>query len=497
MKVIDKSNREIVLELMQLPKDIRNYNIDEQYYLIHDIIEIFEKSIFIDNSIIDQGNYIPSKRQEATWQNALKDFQTKDYLNAYFEIFDFIDDYGNRENRNFFEDEMKNIKSILIGINKKIKETIDLKVAYQKLIDRLNINSEFNFTIETGLITDENYKVLLLHDNEIRFAWIGNKEIIKDKKIINQIKEVIIKNKKELYEFSKRQFENENGEFPKEELIFGTYEDKCSGGIDLLGFSVCNIINHKELNDFFENFKKELFAIIDANVLGSAQECEKSINLKENKDFNIYLTDGSMVDDKNRRIIELEKDNIKLYRNGKETNIPIANDIRDIIVKYEDEINKYAVESKGVKFTGTAFDNILIVVNNKEYEIDGMTKDEEKKAFYNKMKEEIYTFIKRFGVEDYNANIDDNQSAVVIREYGIDENGKEYEETRKLNSFKNIIDEKQFNETFGVNLEELADEVLKNDESQSDNINTNESKGVNEKYSGISGIVSVKNILIH
>ena len=218
MKVIDKSNRERLLEFLELPNDIRKYDINKQYSIIHEKIEVLEKSIFIDDSIIEHKEYVPSKRQDATWQNALMNFQTKDYLNAYFEIIDYIDDYGNRENCNFFESEMNNIKSLLRGINKKIK------------------------------------------------------------KIIN-------------------------------------------------------------------------------------------------------------------------------------------------------------------------FDD------------------------------------------------DNNQSSIVIKEYGIDENGKEFEETRKLDSSENMMDEKEFTKTFGIDLESLADDVLTNDESKSDNINTNESKGVNEKYNGISGIVSIKNII--
>lgn len=314
MKVIDKSNREKLLDFLVLPNDIRKYDKDKQYAIIHKKIEVLEKSFFIDDSIIEYSDYIPSKRQDATWQNALRNFQTKDYLNAYFEIIDYIDDYGNRENRNLFENEMNNIKSILRGINKKIKEII--------------------------------------------------------------------------------------------------------------------------------NFDDE----------------KEDIRLKGNTNFNLYLVDGSMVNDNKRITIDIENDSIGIYWNGKEINkkdIQIANNIRKIVSKYENEINIFAEIPVGVKYTGTVFDNIRIVVNNQEYEIDGMTNNEDKKDFYNNLKNELYSYIRTL--------IDNNTE--VMQEIEI--------KTENNQSIKDM-----YNNT-------------------KENINTNTDKDVNEKYYGISGIVSINNILIH
>ena len=69
MKVIDKSNREILLEFLKLPDDIREYDINKQYTILHDKIEVLEKSIFLDDSIIEHNDYTPSNRQDAKWQN--------------------------------------------------------------------------------------------------------------------------------------------------------------------------------------------------------------------------------------------------------------------------------------------------------------------------------------------------------------------------------------------------------------------------------------------
>ena len=314
MKVIDKSNREKLLDFLVLPNDIRKYDKDKQYAIIHEKIEVLEKSFFIDDSIIEYSDYVPSKRQDATWQNALRNFQSKDYLNAYFEILDYIDDYGNRENRNLFESEMNNIKSILRGINKKIKEIIN-----------------------------------------------------------------------------------------------------------------------------FDNEKEE-------------------IKLNGNTNFNLYLVDGSMVDDDKRITIDIENDNIEIFWNGKEIkkqDLQIVSNIRKIVSKYENEINVFAEILEGVKYTGTVFDNLKIVVNNKEYEIDGMTNNEDKKDFYNNLKNELYSYIKKL--------IDNNTEVMQEIEVNVETN-------------KSVKD--MYNNT-------------------KKNINTNIEKDINEKYYGISGIISIKNILIH
>lgn len=51
MKVIDKSDREILLDLMKLPSNIKEYDVDEQYFFIHVMIDTLERSIFKDDYI--------------------------------------------------------------------------------------------------------------------------------------------------------------------------------------------------------------------------------------------------------------------------------------------------------------------------------------------------------------------------------------------------------------------------------------------------------------
>lgn len=287
MKVIDKSDREILLELMILPSNIGDYDIDEQYYFISEIIDILEKSMFVDDYILEKSDYTLSTTQDIAYQNALKNFQIKDYLNSYLEIVKFIDNSGNKENRKIYEVEMNNIKSILVGINKKIKESTDLVTAFSKLVDKLNINSNFGFWIGDGSVSPmhkDKYKSFELSNEQINVDWLGIETTIQDESVINQIKEIIIKNRKELYDFYDRQ-KDENGEFPGSELLIGTYNDECSGIIDSLKFQVCNRFHHNELNKFYEKFKHDLFEIIEKNIPKENNDSIKEIeiNVETNK----------------------------------------------------------------------------------------------------------------------------------------------------------------------------------------------------------------------
>lgn len=96
--------------------------------------------------------------------------------------------------------------------------------------------------------------------------------------------------------------------------------------------------------------------------------------------------------------------------------------------------------------------------------------------FYNKMKNEIYFFIETMSYYDYS----------VICKTCIDKSGHKYEETTirgKLETDNNL------------KLSELLD--LDNNTEQEEYTNTNTYKDdINEKYNGISGIISIKNILI-
>lgn len=151
---------------------------------------------------------------------------------------------------------------------------------------------------------------------------------------------------------------------------------------------------------------------------------KRIIKLKENENFNLYMVDGSMIDDYNRKSIELERNNIKIYWNRNITNVinssQIANELRKIVSKYEKEINRYVEIPNGkVPITGTFCDSFTIVIDNKEYQMNTLVTAKVKDIFYGKMKKEIYSFVENIG---YNDNY------LSIRKMCLDKDGHEYEE---------------------------------------------------------------------
>lgn len=248
-----------------------------------------------------------------------------------------------------------------------------------------------------------------------------------------KIKEIIIKNKEKIYDFSEKQ-KSENDEFSVEQLITGTNNYKCNGSIDSLNFIVYNRFQNKELNEFYEKFKNELFDIIEKYISVYPKSSNHSIKLDNN--FNFYLTDGSMINEDDKRIIELEGNNIKIYWNRDITNIiicpQISNELRKIISKYEDKISQYAkISSEDIIPTGTLVNAFNIVINNKEYTINALENIAINDIFYNKMKNEIYFFIKTISYYDYS----------VIRKYCIDKAGHKYGETTiigQLETYNNL-----------------------------------------------------------
>ena len=179
-----------------------------------------------------------------------------------------------------------------------------------------------------------------------------------------------------------------------------------------------------------------------------------------------------------------EGNNIKVYWNRNITNIincpKIANELRKIISKYEDKINQYAkISSPNIACTGTLVDTFNIVIDNKEYTINALEDMAVNDIFYNKMKNEINLFIRTLSYHDYS----------VIQKTCIDKDGHKYGETTisgQLEMDNNLPLSK---------LLDLDNDI--NNTVQEEYTNTNTYKDdVNEKYSGISGIISIKNIFI-
>lgn len=114
------SNREKLLKSMQLQSNIRQL-------AKNDINKVLKKTMLNVNNIIhnmpvETINYNYSNRQIATKNNAINKIKSKEFLDAYFEIVDFIYDFGDKHNGVVYENERQEIISLMQMLEKGMNE---------------------------------------------------------------------------------------------------------------------------------------------------------------------------------------------------------------------------------------------------------------------------------------------------------------------------------------------------------------------------------------
>ena len=92
-----------------------------------DINKILRKTMLNVNNILhnmptDPSNYNFSNRQIATKNNAINNIKSKAFLDAYYEIIDFMDDYGDKHNGVVYESERKEVISLMQMLEKSMNE---------------------------------------------------------------------------------------------------------------------------------------------------------------------------------------------------------------------------------------------------------------------------------------------------------------------------------------------------------------------------------------
>ncbi len=106
------TNRNDLINIMQLPNDIRRLSDNEQDNVLLDTITKIYK--FLKDIKCDLFEYKLSPRQQTTKNNAINNIKEKRFLDAYYEIMDFVDDYGDRHDGKVFEIEKQEISTLLL-----------------------------------------------------------------------------------------------------------------------------------------------------------------------------------------------------------------------------------------------------------------------------------------------------------------------------------------------------------------------------------------------
>ena len=104
---------------MELPGNIRSLPKEEQNEVI--LKTIIKTNEILKNIQCDNSEYELSSRQKATKNNTLNNIKAGEFLEAYYEITDFIDNYGDNHNGKVFETEKQEIYNLIMILYNKIK----------------------------------------------------------------------------------------------------------------------------------------------------------------------------------------------------------------------------------------------------------------------------------------------------------------------------------------------------------------------------------------
>jgi len=115
-KKVILSNREKLLKTMKLQANIRQLPQD-------DIKKLLKKTMLNVNNVIhniqvEQSSYDFSDRQVITRNNAINEIKSQKFLDAYYEIVDFAEDYGDKHNGIVYEKEKQEIVYLMQMLEK-------------------------------------------------------------------------------------------------------------------------------------------------------------------------------------------------------------------------------------------------------------------------------------------------------------------------------------------------------------------------------------------
>ena len=117
------TNREKLYNSMQLPQYIGQLQQEEVNNVITQTLK--KINMVLKNIDVEQSNYILTNRQEKTKENAISKMKNENYLNSYYEIMDFVENYGDSHNGIVYEVERQEIKRLIILLYQKLNPKVD------------------------------------------------------------------------------------------------------------------------------------------------------------------------------------------------------------------------------------------------------------------------------------------------------------------------------------------------------------------------------------
>lgn len=232
------------MELEQFKQELKidsNLNDDIKTYLIHENIKKFSK-----------GNTDYKTNIFSNFKLNLKLLSSKEYIALYHEIL--------LKAKNESE-----LLALLSKLDEKISSRNDISTLRTNAINSIDASSSFYISLGN---TDPSIKFIniTLDNNALFYDWNYEYKELKDEKIINQFKDIILKYKNDLFEYSYNQ-ENVEKKLLRNLVLKGKMRNSLQGNINSIKLSIYPelTIDEKLLNDSYFKFKNEVISFIEQN----------------------------------------------------------------------------------------------------------------------------------------------------------------------------------------------------------------------------------------
>ncbi|MBQ3408819.1 MAG: hypothetical protein IJH12_06430 [Clostridia bacterium] len=303
-QIPEKTVQERIIHFLNISDEyILSHSYNEQYYLMYYkwcVLNNKRSSISARISkSIDDSQYNFNEIQLNCINNFNKYVQEESIFNAYYQIIEFVK--NNSKDDTLYLAESEQLKNMLNELAKLIIKKIDIESEFQKITEKFDENSKLLLLVQEGKKTGENsqYREISIvneyllqpniHSLFKKISFDKEKEL--QRQIVKTVKLIILKYIRNIFKYSNLQENNNIFDNIVSSKISLEYDD-IGGSIDGFAFKITNRVDNKEINDFFEKIKKELFEVIE-QILNSESNPSSNQDSESNQIYVLSKCDGT------------------------------------------------------------------------------------------------------------------------------------------------------------------------------------------------------------
>ncbi|MBR3280759.1 MAG: hypothetical protein IKI57_02775 [Clostridia bacterium] len=247
---------QMLIKDMEFFKGIRKLDKDIQYFYLVKKIDFINSFYYEDKEIeYAEGEYVRSQRQEEAFESANNDIMNNHFLEAFYEIYDFVEDYNARKSEILYKEEVDTIMFLLLSIRRKVLLEIDMNAVKNKILDSFSENSEVELEMVHKTIgKSETAQEVKLQGDNININWHDKEYTFNDANLAKGLKDIILSYKEQILEVGAK------AESPKVTYT-GMSVAFFSGKIDYLPFYQKGIMCEDGI--FYNSFEDDIFKLID------------------------------------------------------------------------------------------------------------------------------------------------------------------------------------------------------------------------------------------